>query len=121
MMYRGFPVLDADTHVNEPADLWQKHMPKKYRERAPRIVDQEHGQAWVFDGERVTITSLINVAGQSPVTWQAVAPDGLRGLRPGGWDPAARLVDMNIDMVDVHVLFPSYTLIMARAQADAKG
>jgi predicted TIM-barrel fold metal-dependent hydrolase len=122
-VYRGFPVYDADTHINEPEDLWQRHMAKKFSDRAPRVVDIDGGprQAWVFGDERVTITSLINVAGQSPVSWQAIAPEGMRGLRPGGWDPAERLKDMNIDMVDSHVLFPSYTLIMARAQADARG
>jgi predicted TIM-barrel fold metal-dependent hydrolase len=49
-----------------------------------------------------------------------IAPDGYRGMRPGGWDPAARVGDMDIDHVDVHVLFPSYTLIMARAGSDKK-
>jgi len=119
-MYRGFAVVDADTHVNEPADLWQRYMPERYAERAPKVVDLERGQAWVFDDERVTVTSLVNVAGQSPTTWQAVAPDGFRGLRPGGWDPKSRMADMDIDRVDVHVLFPSYALLMARAQADSK-
>jgi uncharacterized protein len=119
-VFQTFPVFDADTHVNEPADLWQKHMTAKYLDRAPRVVDTDTGQAWVFDDEKVSITTLINVAGQSPVGWQPIAPEGYRGMRPGGWDPAARLVDMAIDHVDVHVLFPSYTLIMLRAQGDGK-
>jgi uncharacterized protein len=121
-MYRGFPVLDADTHVNEPGDLWTNHMASKYKDRAPRLVDLDWGgQAWVFDNERVTISTLTNTAGLSPVSWQAVAPDGLRGMRPGAWDPVERITDMNIDMVEVHVLFPSYALLMARAQSEAKG
>ena len=33
-------------------------------------------------------------------------------MRPGGWDPAARIGDMDIDMVDVHVLFPSYAFLI---------
>ena len=120
-MFKTFAVADADTHIIEPPDLWQKYMAAKYRDRAPRVVDADHGQAWVFDDQRISVTSLMNVAGRSPVTWQAIAPDGYRGLRDGGGDPGARLADMGIDHVDLHVLFPSYTLIMARAQADAKG
>jgi predicted TIM-barrel fold metal-dependent hydrolase len=120
-VFKTFAVADADTHIIEPPDLWQKYMAAKYRDRAPRVVDAERGQAWVFDDQRISVTSLMNVAGRSPVTWQAIAPDGYRGLRDGGGDPGARLADMGIDHVDLHVLFPSYTLIMARAQADAKG
>ena len=110
-------IVDADTHVNEAPDLWEKRMPSRYRERAPRVVDLPRGQAWLCDGMPIPITTLINVAGQSPVGWQPIAPDGYRSMRPGGWDPAARLADMDIDMIGIHVLFPSYALIMVRAQA----
>jgi len=121
-MFKTFPVLDADTHINEPPDLWQRHMAKKFKARAPKLVDTDTGaQAWMFDDEKVSITTLINTAGKSPVGWQALSPDGYRSMRPGGWDPAERLTDMAIDHVDIHVLFPSYTLIMARAQSDKKG
>jgi predicted TIM-barrel fold metal-dependent hydrolase len=120
-MLNGHEVLDADTHINEPPDLWQKHMPKKLLDRAPRLVDLDVGQAWVVEGDTIRITTLINVAGLSPVKWTPIAAEGYREMRPGGWDPAARVADMDIDHVDVHVLFPSYTLIMARAGADKNG
>ena len=32
-------VIDADSHINSPPDLWQKRVPEKYRDRAPRMVD----------------------------------------------------------------------------------
>jgi predicted TIM-barrel fold metal-dependent hydrolase len=35
---RGIPVLDVDTHLTEPADLWTSRAPKKYRELVPRVV-----------------------------------------------------------------------------------
>ena len=46
-----FPIVDADAHVNEPPDLWQKRVPAKLRDRAPKVVPYEHGgDAWSFDG-----------------------------------------------------------------------
>ena len=77
-------ILDADTHVNEPADLWEKHMPAKYGDRIPRVVDTPFGQAWQIEGRSLPITNLINVTGISPVHWQPIAPEGYRGMRPGG-------------------------------------
>jgi predicted TIM-barrel fold metal-dependent hydrolase len=111
-MINSHQILDADTHVNEPADLWTTYMPAKYKQRAPRVVDAAFGAQWVFDDNQVFITTLTNVAGQSPVGWFPIAPEGYKGMRPGAWDPAARVEDMDIDMVDVHSLFPSYAAIM---------
>jgi hypothetical protein len=35
---RGIPILDVDTHLTEPADLWTSRAPMKYRELVPRVV-----------------------------------------------------------------------------------
>jgi predicted TIM-barrel fold metal-dependent hydrolase len=120
-MLRKVSIMDADTHVIEPADLWEKYMPAKFHDRAPRVVDSGTRQEWTFDGSRVAITTLTNVTGTSPVNWTAIDPAGYRAMRPGGWDPAARLEDMNVDMIDSQVLFPSFALVMTRVLLGAKG
>ena len=108
-------IIDADTHINEPPDLWEKHLPTAFRERTPRVIDGPHGgKAWVnSDSTRtMSINQLVNTAGISATDWQLIPKDGYDSMRPGGWDPAARIGDMNIDMVDVHVLFPSYAFLI---------
>jgi predicted TIM-barrel fold metal-dependent hydrolase len=106
----NFPIVDADTHINEPPDLWEKRVPAKLRDRAPRFVDGPRGgKVWQFESRTSTITPLCNAVGTSPVQWKLTG-DGYEGLRPGAWDPAARLEDMDIDMVDIHVLYPTYLL-----------
>ena len=42
-------VIDVDTHVTEPRDLWSSRLPRKYSERAPRVeVDASSGvNRWV--------------------------------------------------------------------------
>ena len=32
-------VVSADSHMMEPADLWQTRLDTKYRDRAPRVVE----------------------------------------------------------------------------------
>ena len=106
----NFPIVDADTHINEPPDLWEKRMPSKFADRAPRVVDRPNGmKAWNFETRQMTITPLVNAVGTSPVQWTLYGNSYERG-RAGGWDPAARLEDMAVDLVGIHVLFPTYVL-----------
>ena len=37
-MTRAYNVVDADGHILEPLDLWDKYIDPKFRDRAPRIV-----------------------------------------------------------------------------------
>ena len=44
-MSRVYNVIDADGHILEPLDLWDKYMDLKFRDRAPRLViDNETGK-----------------------------------------------------------------------------
>jgi len=110
----GYPIIDADTHVTEPPDLWTTRLPKKYLEQAPRVVDGPvGGKAWATpDGRTMSVTILVNTAGQSPTDWELIPKDGYDRMRKGGWDPAERIKDMNIDMVDIHLIFPSYAFMV---------
>ena len=36
--------IDADGHVQEPADAWQRHLDAKWRAYAPRAVRDELGR-----------------------------------------------------------------------------
>ena len=43
-MSRAYNVIDADGHILEPLDLWQKYMDPKFRDRAPKVVKGENGK-----------------------------------------------------------------------------
>jgi len=43
-MGRAYNVIDADGHILEPLDLWDKYIDPKFRDRAPRIVKGENGK-----------------------------------------------------------------------------
>src|ERR1700731_5318084 len=45
LMARTYNVIDADGHILEPLDLWDKYMDPKFRDRAPRlVVDNKTGK-----------------------------------------------------------------------------
>jgi uncharacterized protein len=109
-------IFDGDTHVNEPPDLWRKRVPKALVDRAPRMIDVPGDRmAWWFDGGKTaSITPLCNAVGEAPVNWRLFSKGYDERFRPGAWEPAARLADMDLDMVETHVLFPTYALSGAR-------
>ena len=44
-MTRAYNCVDADGHILEPLDLWDKYIDPKFRDRAPRIaLDPETGK-----------------------------------------------------------------------------
>ena len=40
MAKNGFRLIDAEMHVMEPTDLWQRYIDPEFRERAPRRLDE---------------------------------------------------------------------------------
>jgi predicted TIM-barrel fold metal-dependent hydrolase len=113
-----YPILDADAHVNEPPDLWQKRVPAKLRERAPKVLHTPEGDVWTFDqGKRLRPLGLTATAGLSYLQFQ---PSGLRydTIRPGSFDTRARLADLDADGLYAQILYPSVTLAGAKTYAD---
>jgi predicted TIM-barrel fold metal-dependent hydrolase len=99
-------LISADSHVNEPGDLWTSRVPAEFRERAPRIVSLDAGDAWVIEGVADPINFGMNAcAGLAPQDMHAWSR--FADLRPGGYDPAARTKEMDADGVDAEVLYPT--------------
>jgi predicted TIM-barrel fold metal-dependent hydrolase len=106
-----YPVIDADAHVNEPPDLWLERVPGHLRERAPQVEkDDEGGDAWVFDrGKQRRPVGVSALAGLSYVQYKS-SGISYETMRPGSFDPAERLKDMDLDGIHAQVLYPSVTL-----------
>ena len=51
-------LIDADGHILEPPDLWERYLEPKYRDRAIRIRTGSDGQEFLeVDGQRAKLTS----------------------------------------------------------------
>jgi predicted TIM-barrel fold metal-dependent hydrolase len=113
-----YPIIDADAHVNEPPDLWQKRVASRFRDRAPRLLHTDQGDVWDFDqGKRIRPLGLTATAGLSYLQFRA---SGLRydEIRPGSFDTKARLEDLDADGIWAQVIYPSITLAGAKTYAD---
>ncbi len=98
-------IVSADSHVYEPADLFVEYIDPEYRSRAPRIVRHGDVDKWQLEGVPLRNVGLVTAAGMRPEEIR----DDIRHEegRRGGWDPHARVEDMDVDGVDAEVLYPS--------------
>jgi uncharacterized protein len=110
-------IISADSHVLEPHDLWERRMAGgPFADRAPRMVeDERHGHLFVIDGLRPFPIGLAGSAGRPSSELRATG-DRAEELRAGGWDPVARLEDMDTDGVAAEVLYPSVGMTLAQSK-----
>ncbi len=101
-------LISVDDHLVEPPDLFDKHLPAKYRDRAPRVVHTDAGDdVWVFGDAVIPNVGLNAVAGR-PKEEYGVDPTSWDEMRPGCFDVHERVKDMNAAGVLASMNFPSF-------------
>ena len=95
-------IIDADGHVTEANIPWRDLLPKAYSSRAPTVVKDNRG------------VSMVMVEGKlcpKPVGKGCGFVGAPRGRSPqattGMWDPVRRLQDMDLEGIELEVLFGS--------------
>jgi predicted TIM-barrel fold metal-dependent hydrolase len=101
-------LVSVDDHVVEPPDMFEGHIPARWRDSAPKVVTKADGtDAWVFEGQEATNVGLNAVAGRPPDEY-GVEPTRFDEIRPGCFDIHERIRDMNANGVLASMNFPSY-------------
>lgn len=111
-------IVDADSHVYEPAAIWDDYVPAADRDRVNQAFSSRVGD----DG---TVTTVLNGQpakglNRSRINRQAIWRPGMtvddigaldpevsHPLNPGGWDATARLADMDAMGVNRAVVYPT--------------
>src|SRR5216683_5362496 len=109
-MTRAYNVIDADGHILEPLDLWDRYIDPKFRERRPRFVIDDNGKERLsVEGKLLGNPRGIGSLGSVGVRQGIVKPGTLKYAegRKGGFDPHARIVDMDVDGIDAAFLSQS--------------
>jgi predicted TIM-barrel fold metal-dependent hydrolase len=102
-------VVSVDDHVIEHPNVWQDRLPAKYKEAGPKIVRDDEGRdVWMFEGRRYFNGGLGAVAGK-PREEYGLDPVRYEDMRPGCFDPKARIEDMDLDGVHAQLCFPTFT------------
>ena len=108
----NFRIISSDDHVFEPADLWTSRMESQFTGRAPRVVRHDDGSDWWYcDGKKVQSTGIGAQAGRRfDDPGSLSVHDTFDNVRPGGYIPEEHVKDMEIDSVDVSVIYPTVGL-----------
>ncbi len=92
-------LVSVDDHVVEPADMFDRHLPARYRDEAPRVVRKSDGSdVWVWRGQQIPNIGLNAVVGRPPEEY-GMEPTSFEQLRPGCYDVHERIRDMNANGV----------------------
>ena len=103
-------IIDVDTHLVEPPDLWTSRMPSRLGDLIPHV-EWDPGQqeeAWFVGDQR-----LAPVGSAAQAGWPEYPPDHPRrwsDADPVTWDPKLRLGRMDADGVHAQVLYPNVAL-----------
>lgn len=113
------PVVDADSHVLEPADLWLNYIDPKYRELAPRVtVDKDGRDVFQVPGGVGTVRGStqfekgVGHLGAFGAAWGLCPLEQPYASCRAGYDPGARLAYMDGEGIDVAALYPSLGLVL---------
>jgi predicted TIM-barrel fold metal-dependent hydrolase len=121
-------IVSVDDHVVEPPHLWQTWLPDKFKDRAPRI--ERHGLAglkyvggttyeydlqpdappcdiWFYEGKMFPHKRHVASVGfdRDEMTLSAITYDE---MRPGCYEPKARVDDMVMNHVEASLCFPTF-------------
>ncbi|CAN5513871.1 amidohydrolase family protein [soil metagenome] len=121
-------IISVDDHVVEPAHVWQTWLPERFRAEGPRIerrkvggmkhigggtyeqeftADGRPADCWVF-GDLVYIHKRHVAAVGFSRDEMTMTPMTYDEMRPGCYDPKARVADQEMNHVEASLCFPSF-------------
>src|SRR3954464_13737756 len=121
-------IISVDDHVVEPAHRWQTWLPERFRDRGPRVErrgigtmrhvgggtyeqtfdpDGPKADCWIF-GDLVYINKRHVAAVGFDRDDMTLSPITYDEMRPGCYDPVARIADMEMNHVESSLCFPTF-------------
>ena len=115
---KRIPVLDADSHVVEPREVWEKYLEPEYRVLGKQALWREEGEFNSYlkvNGKMFRDPGNTNIPRHAiwrpGMTWESIGdldPDTHHMANEGAWDPQARLHDIDEMGVDQAFLYPTW-------------
>ena len=133
-------IVSVDDHVVEPAHVWEQWLPAKFRDRGPKVErrgigtmkhigggayeqtfdpDGPQADCWIYEDLVYIHKRHVAAVGfdrddmsMSPITYDE--------MRPGCYEPKARLEDMDINHVEASLCFPTFPRFCGQTFTEAK-
>ena len=117
-LFDRFRVIDTDTHVTEPADLWTSRVPSKWRDRVPHVERIGKKDFWILEGKPCGMPGIFSMAGFDGTVPEF--PDTYDDIPVSSYDAMARPADVVAAYARYLEIDPASTRAnQVRAQMDA--
>ena len=133
-------IVSVDDHVVEPPHVWETWLPERFRDRGPKVErrgigamkhigggqyeqtfdpDGPEADCWVYEDLVYIHKRHVAAVGfdrddmtMSPITYDE--------MRPGCYDPKARVEDMQMNHVEASLCFPTFPRFCGQTFTEAK-
>ena len=100
-----YTIIDVDTHVTEPPDLWTSRVPASMKDRVPYVRKDSAGRdGWYLNDKKMALAGLTATAGVGDM--QDI-PSGYDDIHPASYDNKARLQYMDEMGIWAMVMYPN--------------
>ncbi|HVM67447.1 MAG TPA: amidohydrolase family protein [Acidimicrobiales bacterium] len=99
-------VIDVDTHLTEPPDVWTARMPASRHDDVPHIERIDGKDVWMAAGQRLGAPGYYSMAGWDGVMPQSIPPT-FDEIDPAMYDPVARVRFLDANGIAAQVLYPN--------------
>jgi predicted TIM-barrel fold metal-dependent hydrolase len=104
-MWKGMKVIDADAHMHEPQDLWERYVEPQYRGQVPRVAFMD-GNFMVYEPDGKIIPHGDQQQRPPESAWRAMEEKYGEAYKTW-WSPETRLKEMDRYGWDIQVLLPT--------------
>ena len=107
-------MISVDDHLVEPPHLFEGRLAARFADRAPKVIRTSKGDdVWTYEGAVIPNIGLNAVAGR-PREEYGIEPTAYEEMRPGCFDLAERIKDMNAGGMLGSMCFPSFPSFSGR-------
>jgi len=104
-LFERYRVIDIDTHLTEPSDVWTSRVPKKWGDRVPHVRRVDGTDIWFTGDTAIGMPGAYSMAGHD-----GTAPDFRKSyddIPASMYDAKARLAFMDEEKIWAQVLYPN--------------
>ncbi len=105
-LFERCAVIDVDTHLTEPPDVWTARMPANRHDEVPHIERMDGKDVWMAGGQRLGAPGYYSMAG-----WDGVMPESIPptydDIDPAMYDSGARLRFLDAQGIAAQILYPN--------------
>jgi uncharacterized protein len=111
-LLKDIKIIDSDSHLSEPHDLWTSRAPARLKNRVPRVKMLNGKRTWVIDDDQP-----LSALGACPIS--VVRKDGSKSrslefmgwqieeVHPGSYDVAKRLEVLDASHIFAQIVYPN--------------